>query len=136
MRERQLRALMPAWQQYLTSDDYTEYCWHCPTVRLFVARPSLAGPAGYVYPAWVANALGGIRETIDPMIRVAAKTIGATLLDCLTQPSLMAEARREFVERTGGRHRRFALAGGAAPPRGFQGPASVPLAGIRHDRAR
>jgi aminobenzoyl-glutamate utilization protein B len=100
--ERQLRALMPAWQQYLTSDDYTEYCWHCPTVRLFVARPSLAGPAGYVYPAWVANALGGIRETIDPMIRVAAKTIGATLLDCLTQPSLMAEAKREFVERTGG----------------------------------
>ena len=100
--ERQLRALMPAWQQYLTSDDYTEYCWHCPTVRLFVARPSLAGPAGYVYPAWVANALGGIRETIDPMIRVASKTIGATLLDCLTQPSLMAEARREFVERTGG----------------------------------
>ena len=29
-------------------------------------------------------------------------TIGATLLDCLTKPSLMAEAKREFVERTGG----------------------------------
>lgn len=100
--ERQLRALMPAWQQYLTSDDYTEYCWHCPTVRLFVARPSLAGPAGFVYPAWSANALGGIAATIDPMIRVAAKTIGATLLDLFMQPSLLAEARDEFVERTGG----------------------------------
>ena len=100
--EEQLRAMMPAWQQFLTSDDYTEYCWHCPTVRLFVARPSLAGPAGYVYPAWVANALGGIRATIDPMISVAAKTIGATLLDVLTQPSLLAAARREFEERTGG----------------------------------
>ena len=51
----QLRALMPAWQQHLTSDDYTEYCWHCPTVRLLVARPSLAGPPGFVYPAWVAE---------------------------------------------------------------------------------
>ena len=100
--ERQLREMMPAWQRYLTSDDYTEYCWHCPTVRLFVARPSLAGPAGYVYPAWVANALGGIRAAIDPMIRVAAKTIGATLIDCFTQPPLLAEAKREFEDRTGG----------------------------------
>jgi aminobenzoyl-glutamate utilization protein B len=100
--ERQLRAMMPAWQQYLTSDDYTEYCWHCPTVRLLVARPSLVAPPGYVYPAWVANALGGIPATIDPMIRVAAKTIGMTLVDLLTEPSLLAEARGEFEERTGG----------------------------------
>jgi aminobenzoyl-glutamate utilization protein B len=100
--EHQLRGMMPAWQQYLTSDDYTEYCWHCPTVRLFIARPALAGPAGYVYPAWVANALGGISATIDPMIKVAAKTIAATLIDLFTDPALLAEARREFHERTGG----------------------------------
>jgi len=100
--EMQLRALMPAWQQHLTSDDYTEYCWHCPTVRLIVARPSLTGPPGFVYPTWVANALGGIPATIDPMIRVAAKTIGATLVDCLTQLPLLAEAKREFTARTGG----------------------------------
>jgi aminobenzoyl-glutamate utilization protein B len=100
--ERQLRTMMPSWQQFLTSDDYTEYCWHCPTVRLLVARPTLAGPAGFVYPAWVANALGGIRSTIDPMISVAAKTIGATLVDLFTVPPLLAAARSEFVERTGG----------------------------------
>jgi aminobenzoyl-glutamate utilization protein B len=100
--ERQLRTMMPAWQQFLTSDDYTEYCWHCPTVRLLVARPSLAAPAGFVYPAWVANALGGIAATIDPMIRVAAKTIAATLLDLLTEPALLNAAKREFEERTGG----------------------------------
>jgi aminobenzoyl-glutamate utilization protein B len=100
--ERQLRTLMPAWQQFLTSDDYTEYCWHCPTVRLFVARPSLKGPAGYVYPAWVANALGGIAATIDPMIDVAAKTIGSTLIDLFTDVSLLTEAKREFEQRTGG----------------------------------
>ena len=100
--ERQLRGLMPGWQQYLTSDDYTEYCWHCPTVRLFVARPSLAGPPGYVYPAWVANALGGMPATIDPMIRVAAKTIAATLIDLFTGRALLEQAQKEFVERTGG----------------------------------
>jgi aminobenzoyl-glutamate utilization protein B len=100
--ERALRAMMPAWQQYLTSDDYTEYCWHCPTVRLVIARPSLAGPPGYAYPSWVANALGGIPATIDPMIKVAGKTIGATLLDLLTDSALLQEAKREFNERTGG----------------------------------
>jgi len=100
--ERQLRTMMPAWQQFLTSDDYTEYCWQCPTVRLFVARPVLAGPAGFHYPAWVANALGGIRATIEPMICVAAKTIGATLLDLFTDRGLLAAATREFEERTGG----------------------------------
>ena len=100
--ERELRRLMPEWQQHLTSDDYTEYTWHCPTVRLYVARPMLAAPAGFSYPAWVANALGGIAATIDPMIGTAAKTIGATLLELLRDPALLAAAKAEFVERTGG----------------------------------
>ena len=100
--ETQLRAMIPAWQRHLTSDDYTEYCWHCPTARLIIARPALAGPQGFVYPAWVANALGGIPETIDPMISVAAKTIGATLFDLFTNPTLRAAAKAEFEERTGG----------------------------------
>jgi aminobenzoyl-glutamate utilization protein B len=100
--ERQLRLQMPAWQKHLTSDDYPEYTWHCPTVRLLVARPMLSAPAGYTYPDWVANALGGIRQAIDPMIQVAAKTIAATLVDLLTRPDLLAAARAEFIERTGG----------------------------------
>lgn len=100
--ERLLRQQMPAWQKHLTSDDYPEYTWHCPTVRLLVARPMLSSPPGYTYPDWVPNALGGIRQTIDPMIQVAAKTIGATLIDLLTRPELLAAARQEFTERTGG----------------------------------
>lgn len=100
--ERELRKQMPAWQKYLTSDDYTDYTWHCPTVRLYVARPMLAAPAGVVYPAWVANALGGIPATIDPMIQSAAKTIGATLIDLLTKPELLQAATAEFKQRTGG----------------------------------
>ena len=101
--ERELRTQIPSWQQHFTSDDYTEYCWHAPTVRLYIARPTLASPRpGYRYPAWVMNALGGIRETIDPMIECAAKTIGLTVIDLLTRKELVAAAQEEFERRTGG----------------------------------
>lgn len=36
------------------------------------------------------------------MIQVAAKTIGATLVELFTRPDLLAAARDEFIERTGG----------------------------------
>ncbi len=101
--ERLLRETLPAWQEHFTSDDYTEYCWHAPTVRLYIGRPALKSPKpGYSYPAWVMNALGGIRECIDPMIVSASKTIGLTIVDLLTQPDLLQKAKDEFVERTGG----------------------------------
>jgi aminobenzoyl-glutamate utilization protein B len=101
--ETELRKQLPEWQEHFTSDDYTEYCWHAPTVRLYIARPTLASPEpGYKYPAWVMNALGGIRETIEPMIGCAAKTIGCTVVDLLVNHDLLAEAKQEFEERTGG----------------------------------
>ena len=99
--EAQLRAQMPAWQTHWTSDDYVEMSWYAPTVRLYVARPMLAVPAGYAgYPAWVANALGGLSPCIDPTVQVAAKTIAGTLLELLTAPAALAAARAEFTERT------------------------------------
>ena len=101
--ETELRRQLPEWQEHFTSDDYTEYCWHTPTVRLYIARPTLAAPhAGYKYPPWVMNALGGIRETIEPMIDCASKTIGCTVLDLLTDADLLTAATREFEQRTGG----------------------------------
>jgi aminobenzoyl-glutamate utilization protein B len=100
--ERSVRQFLPEVQEHLTSDDYTEYTWHCPTVRMYVARPVLAAPPGFSYPAWVHNALGGIPATIDPTIQTAAKAIGATLIDLLTDADLLAAARAEFIERTGG----------------------------------
>lgn len=101
--ERELRAMLPAWQKNFTSDDYTEYCWHTPTVRLYVARPALApAGAGQQYPDWAMNALGGIPATINPMIECAAKTIGCTLVDLLTEPQWLADAQAEFEQRTGG----------------------------------
>jgi aminobenzoyl-glutamate utilization protein B len=69
---------------------------------MIVGRPMLAAPPGFNYPAWVHNALGGIPATIDPTLQSAAKAIGAMLVDLLTDARLLADARTEFVERTGG----------------------------------
>ncbi|MFQ6029580.1 MAG: amidohydrolase [Dehalococcoidia bacterium] len=94
---------LPPWQSCFTSDDYVEYTWHAPTVRLLTARPRLRAPEpGYTYPMWTLNAMGGVSECIDPGMFIAGKTVATTLTDLLTQPSLLAEAQAEFQERTGG----------------------------------
>jgi aminobenzoyl-glutamate utilization protein B len=63
----------------------------------------LAVPPHYPgYPEWVSNALGGLSPCIDPTVQVAGKTIAGTLLDLLTRKDLVAAARAEFSERTGG----------------------------------
>ena len=103
--DKALRAGLPSWQQHFMSDDYVEYTWHAPAVRLFIGRCMIERPAEYprhVMPMWVWNALGGKRECIDPTIYSAARTISYTILDLLTCPDELAEAKREFIERTGG----------------------------------
>ena len=98
-----LRAELPSWQRHYTSDDYTDYTWHTPTVRLYVGRAFLRPPhPGYQYPAWSWNALGGFPATIDPTVRCAARAIGATIVDLLTRPQEVERAKAEFRERTGG----------------------------------
>ena len=76
--------------------------WHAPTCRFYIARPALNAPSGFAYPSWVMNALGGIPETIDPMVTCAAKTVALTALRLLQDDGAREEATREFVERTGG----------------------------------
>lgn len=100
--EAQLRKMLPEWQTHFTSDDYTEMCWHAPTVRLYIGRPMLKEAKGLIYPAWVMNALGGIPACIDPMIFSAGKTIAGTMIDLLTQPEHLLAAKAEFEQRTGG----------------------------------
>lgn len=97
-----LRRDLPPSQLNSTSDDYTEMCWHGPTARLYVARPALRTPKGFAYPAWVMNALGGIPETIDPMVVCAAKTVALTALHLLEDKAARDDARREFIQRTCG----------------------------------
>lgn len=101
--ERRLRAMMAADVDHFTNDDYVEYTWHTPTVRFFVGRPMLAVPeAGFRYPDWAMNALGGFAPAIDPMTAVAGQVIAATAIDLLTDPARLAAIRAEFDTRTGG----------------------------------
>lgn len=101
--EHQLRQLLPPWQENFTSDDYVEYTWHAPTVRIYTGRPGLAAPhPGFAAPAWATNAIGGLPAAVDPGMWLAGKTIAATLIDLLTRPDALAAARAEFAERTGG----------------------------------
>jgi aminobenzoyl-glutamate utilization protein B len=98
-----VRRDLPAWQKNYTSDDYTDYTWHCPTVRLMIGRATLEPPApGYQYPDWVWNALGGYSPSIDPTVFAASRTIGLTFLDLMTKPAVLAAAKAEFKERSGG----------------------------------
>jgi aminobenzoyl-glutamate utilization protein B len=101
--EAAVRANLPSWQLNYTSDDYVDYTWHTPTVRLIIGRATLKSPwPGYQYPAWSWNALGGYAPTIDPTILCAARCIGATIVELLTNPEELRKARNEFEERTGG----------------------------------
>ena len=98
--ERLLREQLPPWQRNFTSDDYTEMTHYAPTVRFYIARPALApDPALAEYPGWVMNALGGIDETIEPMILTASRTVAGTLLDLLQSPDALSAARAEFDHR-------------------------------------
>jgi aminobenzoyl-glutamate utilization protein B len=101
--ESRLRRALPEWQLNYTSDDYVDYTWHAPTVRLLTMRPRLRAPTeGYEYPAWTHNALGGLPAAIDPGILLGAKTMAATFLDLYVRPELLKRAKDEFSERTGG----------------------------------
>jgi aminobenzoyl-glutamate utilization protein B len=101
--EQAFRAQLPPWQMHYAADDYVDYTWHAPTVRLYVARPLLQPPAtGFRYPDWVRHAMGGVPDCIDPMWHRAAEVIATTAIDLLTEPSHLAKARAEFCERTGG----------------------------------
>ena len=100
--ERILRHDLAPSQTHATSDDYTDMCWHAPTSRFYIARPALKSPPGTRYPSWVANALGGIPATIDPMVLTAAKTAALTALRLLEDESARTAANAEFVQRTGG----------------------------------
>jgi aminobenzoyl-glutamate utilization protein B len=101
--EQSFRAQLPPWQKNLAADDYVEYTWHAPTVRLYVSRPTLASPKpGYRYPDWCRYAMMGTPACIDPMWSTAGKVIGATILDLMTDKAALERAQAEFRERTGG----------------------------------
>jgi aminobenzoyl-glutamate utilization protein B len=101
--EKAFREQLPPWQTNLAADDYVDYTWHAPTVRLYVGRPTLQPPhPGYRYPEWTRQAMGGVPACIDPMWLTAGKVIAGTIIDLLGDRHSLAAAKAEFVERTGG----------------------------------
>jgi aminobenzoyl-glutamate utilization protein B len=101
--EKAFRSQLPAWQMNYAADDYVEYTWHAPTVRLYVARPTLRPPRpGFRYPEWVRHAMGGVPDCIDPMWTKAASVIATTVLELMTDREALERAQAEFRERTGG----------------------------------
>lgn len=97
--ERMIRQDLPPSQGNSTSDDYTDMSWQCPTARFYIARPALAGGP---YPGWAMNALGGMRQTIDPMVQTAAQVLAVSALRLLEDKDARDAARSEFEDRTGG----------------------------------
>ncbi len=95
--EAQLRDALPPNQLNSTSDDYTEMCWHAPTARLYIARPTLRGGP---YPPWVMNALGGLSPCIDPMVETAAQVLALSALRLLQDDEARTKGRDEFARRT------------------------------------
>jgi aminobenzoyl-glutamate utilization protein B len=98
--EAHTRETIPPWQQNFTSDDYVEYAWHAPTVRYYTGRPLLREPFSWSH--WGTLALNGVPAAIDPTWLSGGRTLATTAIDLLTQPPLLAAARAEFEERTGG----------------------------------
>ena len=70
--------------------------WHAPTARFYIARPALRGGP---YPAWAMNALGGIPQTVDPMVQVAAKVLAQSALRLLEDADAREAAQVEFERR-------------------------------------
>jgi len=101
--DRRVRYNFPAWVETQGSDDYVDYQWTAPSTRLYTANAVLRNPdPNKPLPAWTRYAMNGYSPCVDPGIITAAKTIGTTIVDLLTNPEGLAKAKAEFVERTGG----------------------------------
>ncbi len=101
--EKAFRQQLPAWQLNYAADDYVDYTWHAPTVRLYVARPTLKpDPSGKRCPEWLRHSMNGDPACIDPMWSKAAEVIATTVLDLMTDRVGLDKAQAEFKERTGG----------------------------------
>ncbi|MGP1674077.1 MAG: hypothetical protein ACTS8Z_02545 [Candidatus Limnocylindrales bacterium] len=72
------------------ADDVTEFCWHAPTARIYVAYGLAVGRV----PNW---AIGTFASTgvAHATVRTAARAVAYTALDVLTDAALREEAAQE-----------------------------------------
>lgn len=77
------------------ADDVTEFCWHAPTARIYVAYGLRAGRL----PNWAGAALAGT-SAAHATVMTAARAVAYSALDLVLSPSELAEAQAEFRQRT------------------------------------
>ncbi len=71
--------------------------------------------AGIPWHSWAASACHGTSAGIKGAV-VASKVIALTAVDMVTDPDLLGEAKRDFLERTGGRPYRSPIPADQPPP--------------------
>lgn len=89
-----MRQTMPPWQDCTGTDDYTEYTWHSPTVRITTAKPYLKQVPGRSH--WSNNAFNGYAPAIDLMWTYGGKILATTALEIIDNADLLKAAREEF----------------------------------------
>jgi len=96
--DQRMRQQLPPWQDCTGADDYTEFSWHAPNVRLYIAKPLLRVTNGDM-DHWANNAMNGLPATIDPTWVYAAAVIARGALRLMTDAGLLKQAQEEFEER-------------------------------------
>ena len=94
------------------ADDVTEFCYHAPTARIYIAYGLRA--QGKI-PNWC-NAAFAATGVAHETVLAAARAIATSAVDLILSPETLDEAWREFHERTGGKPMPVRLPAGAEPP--------------------
>jgi aminobenzoyl-glutamate utilization protein B len=76
------------------ADDVTEFCWHAPTARIYVAY----GLATTGLPNW-ARAAFARTEAAHRCVLTAARAMAFSVLELLTDPAAVSTAQAEFRQR-------------------------------------
>ena len=92
------------------STDVGDVSWTVPTVGMRVATWAPGTPSH----SWQAAACGGTTLGLKGM-NVAAKTMAGTIMDLMTKPDVITQAKTEFLRRRGGDFKYSALLGNRAP---------------------
>jgi magnesium and cobalt transporter len=96
--EKSFRAQLPPWQTNLAADDYVEYTWHAPTVRLYVSRPTLRPPPGYRYPDWSRYAMMGVPTSFfTPLFTFTSRVEALRTICCAVRRSARGTTRVKLV---------------------------------------
>lgn len=84
------------------ADDVTEFSWHAPTARIYVAYGLKGGP----WPSWTGAALA-TTDAAHETVRVAASAVALSVLELIRQRDVLDQATAEFRSR---------VAAGSIPP--------------------